>query len=174
MIWRAASKSIAKLLPSWAPVSNRDGKIRLDGVPLALRLVYYLLHKPQGIVSTTDPSGRPRVIVCCPACATVVHGGAVGSVERGSDLLTNDGELAQRLAHPRFGVEDVSRARCRLPGTEVLAKLRQGVHLAEGFAKVQSVRVRAGSSRHDAGIVLAETQSRIRRILANSATRCCD
>jgi 23S rRNA pseudouridine2605 synthase len=153
-------------------VDPRRQEIRLDGVPLAQsRLVYYLLHKPQGIVSTNfDPSGRPRVIDLLPRMRERLF--TVGRLDLSSEgmiLLTNDGELAQRLAHPRFGVKKTYHVLVAgSPGTEVLARLRQGVHLAEGFAKVESVRVKSGLKQSTMlEIVLAEGRNReIRRILA--------
>ena len=153
-------------------VDPRRQEIRLDGVPLAQsRLVYYLLHKPQGIVSTNfDPSGRPRVVDLLPPMRERLF--TVGRLDLSSEgliLLTNDGELAQRLAHPRFGVEKTYHVLVAgSPGTDVLAKLRQGVHLAEGFAKVASVRVKSGLKQSTMlEIVLTEGRNReIRRILA--------
>ena len=153
-------------------VDPKRQEIRLDGVPLTQsRLVYYLVHKPQGIVSTNfDPSGRPRVIDLLPRTRERLF--TVGRLDLSSEgliLLTNDGELAQRLAHPRFGVEKTYHVLVAgSPGTEVLAKLRQGVHLAEGFAKVESVKVKTGLKQSTLlEIVLAEGRNReIRRILA--------
>ncbi len=153
-------------------VDPQRQEIRLDGVPLAQsRLVYYLVHKPPGVVSTNaDPSGRPRVLDLLPPLRERLF--TVGRLDLSSEgliLLTNDGELAQRLAHPRYGVEKtyhVLVAGC--PSQEVLAKLRQGVHLAEGFARVASVRVKNALKQSTLlEIVLAEGRNReLRRILA--------
>src|SRR6266704_2929325 len=81
--------------------------VRLDGRPLAKqKLAYVLLHKPAGVVTTArDPKGRPTVVglVGCPT--RVVPVGRLDAETTGALLLTNDGALAHRLAHPRYGVE---------------------------------------------------------------------
>src|SRR5579883_3160777 len=83
-------------------------RIAVDGEPIRLEpLVYYAVNKPEGYVSTNlDPSGRPRVIDLIPDIPERVY--TVGRLDEDSTglmLLTNDGELANKLAHPRFGVE---------------------------------------------------------------------
>ena len=89
-------------------------------------------------------------------------------------LVTNDGELANRLTHPRYGVEKTYRVLVAgRPDRRVLTKLRQGVHLAEGVARAERVEVK---SHHKEStileIVLREGQNReIRRMLAAWATR---
>jgi 23S rRNA pseudouridine2605 synthase len=84
-------------------------------------------------------------------------------------LVTNDGELANQLTHPRYGVE--KRYLVRIvgsPNPAIFDKLRRGVHLAEGMAKVSDIRVRKRTSKFtDVEIVLQEGRNReIRRILA--------
>jgi pseudouridine synthase len=135
-----------------------------------VKRVYYALNKPMDVVCTNfDPSGRTRVIDLVPNDERVF---AVGRLDRASEgliLLTNDGQFANHLTHPRYGVEKTYLVRVAgRPGPEELAKLRRGVHLAEGFCKVESVAVK---SRHkqssDLLIVLDEGRNReIRRILA--------
>ena len=149
-----------------------EQEIRIDGVPLPrLKQVYYAVNKPPGVVSTNrDPAGRPRVIDLVP------DGGArlftIGRLDLGSEgliLVTNDGELANRLTHPRYGVSKTYRVQVvGVPSREILQRLRRGVHLAEGMARVERVRVK---SRHkDSAIlemVLREGRNReIRRLLA--------
>lgn len=146
-------------------------EIRVDGEPLRRpKRVYYALNKPIDIVCTNhDPSGRTRVIDLVPNDERVF---AVGRLDRASEgliLVTNDGEFANHITHPRYGVEKTYLVRVAgRPGPAELAKLRRGVHLAEGFCKVESVSVK---SRHkqssDLLIVLDEGRNReIRRILA--------
>ncbi|MCH5374865.1 MAG: rRNA pseudouridine synthase [Planctomycetes bacterium] len=146
-------------------------EIRVDGVVLQRpTLVYYVLNKPAGVVSTNrDPSGRSRVIDLIPSEQRLFP---VGRLDRGSEgliLVTNDGDLANRLTHPRYGVEKTYAVRVAGSLTpETMQQLRKGVYLAEGPAKVTSVRVRR---RHkqctDLEIVLNEGRNReIRRILA--------
>ena len=96
----------------------------------------------------------------------------VGRLDLSSEglmLVTNDGQLANELAHPRYGVEKTYHALVAgTPPREVLAKLREGVRLAEGVARVVSVRVKSTLKQSTLlEIVLAEGRNReIRRILA--------
>jgi 23S rRNA pseudouridine2605 synthase len=149
-------------------------EIRVDGVALPRpRLVYYLVNKPPGVVSTSsDPAGRPRVIDLVPERDRRLF--AVGRLDMSSEgliLVTNDGELANQLTHPRYGVEktyDVEVAG-RIERADV-ARLVRGVHLAEGRARAQSAeikKVRPKSTLLE--IVLAEGRNReIRRMLARA------
>jgi 23S rRNA pseudouridine2605 synthase len=146
-------------------------QIRVDGVPLERpRRVHFLVHKPPGVLSTNnDPSGRPRVIDLVPYQGRLFTVGRLDASSEGLILVTNDGELANRLAHPRYGVEKTYQV--EVAGTidrAELARLRAGVHLAEGFAKVVSARVRQQyKNSTQLEIVLAEGRNReIRRLLA--------
>lgn len=147
-------------------------QVRVDGQTLRLsRHVYYLVNKPEGVVSTNyDPAGRPRVIDLVPE--TSGHLFTVGRLDLSSEgliLVTNDGDLANRLAHPRFGVKKTYLAQVAgQPTPDVLATLRQGVRLAEGRARVASVRVRKQLKQSTLlEVILAEGKNReIRRILA--------
>src|ERR1700758_290311 len=89
-------------------VESRD-RVELDGRPLAKQgLAYVLLHKPTGVVTTaSDPQGRPTVVSLVGHDARVVPVGRLDADTSGALLLTNDGELAHRLAHPRYEVEKV-------------------------------------------------------------------
>ena len=70
-----------------------------------------LLHKPAGVVTTArDPQGRPTVVELVPAEPRVVPVGRLDADTTGALLLTNDGPLAHRLAHPRYGVEKTYEA----------------------------------------------------------------
>jgi 23S rRNA pseudouridine2605 synthase len=146
-------------------------EIRVDGVVLHRpKRLYFAVNKPPGVVTTNfDPSGRPRVIDLVPTEERVF---AVGRLDRASEgliLVTNDGELANRVTHPRYGVEKTYHVRVEgAPDNEQLLRLRRGVRIAEGVARVQSVRIK---SRHknvsDLEIILNEGKNReIRRILA--------
>lgn len=148
-----------------------DGKV-LDGKAMdGGKRVYYLVNKPPGVVSTNrDPSGRPRVIDLLPPGKELLF--TVGRLDRSSEgliLVTNDGELANRLAHPRFGVHKTYHALVAgIPDGPTLEKLRQGAHLAEGFARPVSARVKKTLKQSTLlEIVLAEGLNReIRRLLA--------
>ncbi|HEX4128785.1 MAG TPA: pseudouridine synthase [Pirellulales bacterium] len=153
-------------------VDPQRQEVRLDGELLKVqRHVYYLVNKPAGVVSTNDdPAGRPRVVDLIPATDERLF--TVGRLDLASEglmLVTNDGELAQRLAHPRYGVEKTYQALVAgRPSPEALETLRTGVHLAEGFARVENVRVRHEHKQSTVlEIVLAEGKNReIRRLLA--------
>lgn len=107
-------------------------------------LVYVALHKPVNVVTTlSDPQGRPTVREFLPKLRTRVF--PVGRLDYHSSgllLLTNDGELALRLMHPRYGIEKVYHVKVKgAPSAETLARLRQGVRLPEGMAQVLGVRI---------------------------------
>jgi 23S rRNA pseudouridine2605 synthase len=150
---------------------NRQ-EIRIDGIPLRQpRLVYYAVNKPPGVVCTTrDPAGRPRVTDLVPSKGMRLF--SVGRLDlhsQGLILLTNDGQLANLLAHPRYGVPKTYRAQVAgRPEPEALKKLLRGVHLAEGVARAERVVVK---SQHKQStileIVLREGKNReVRRLLA--------
>jgi 23S rRNA pseudouridine2605 synthase len=146
-------------------------EIRVDGIPLARpTLVYFAVHKPPGVVSTSrDPSGRTRVIDLVPYSGRLFTVGRLDMSSEGLILVTNDGALADRLTHPRYGVEKTYRVEVAgALGPADLARLRRGIHLAEGRARPVSVRVvRPRRQSTLLEIVLAEGKNReIRRILA--------
>jgi 23S rRNA pseudouridine2605 synthase len=147
-------------------------QIRVDGVPLAtVKLVYYAVNKPAGVLCTNrDPSGRPRVVDLVPTKDARLF--AIGRLDLHSEgliLVTNDGELANRLTHPRYGVAKTYRVVVAgRPAREVITRLLRGVHLAEGLARAERVDVK--SFRRDSTLlemVLREGKNReIRRVLA--------
>ena len=147
-------------------------EIRLDGVPLnQAKPIYYAVNKPPGVVSTNrDPSGRPRVVDLVPSGGMRLF--AIGRLDLSSEgliLLTNDGELANRLTHPRYGVPKTYRVQVAgRPTQEVLARLRRGVRLAEGLARVDQLRVKSRQKESTIlEMVLREGRNReIRRVLA--------
>lgn len=111
-------------------------RVEVDGVPLSLRadLVHYLLNKPAGVVTTAhDPQGRPTVVSLVPATPRVFPVGRLDVDTEGLLVLTNDGDLAQRLTHPSFGVEKEYVAEVEgVPGPGALRALRRGVELEDG------------------------------------------
>lgn len=153
-------------------VEPRSQEIFVDGQRLSKpKLVYYAVHKPTGVVSTTrDPSGRPRVIdLLPPDIGRVYNVGRLDMSSEGLILVTNDGELANQLTHPRHGVRKVYEVHVAgEPEPAVLTQLRRGVHLAEGFVKPVEVRIK-GKKKNGAVLemVLEEGRNReIRRLLA--------
>jgi 23S rRNA pseudouridine2605 synthase len=147
-------------------------EIRVDGQSLPKpRLHYYAVHKPPGVLSTNrDPSGRRRVIDLMPQSHLRLF--TVGRLDLHSEgliLVTNDGELANRLTHPRYGVRKTYRVQVAgKPENDVLTKLRSGVRLAEGVARVEDVRILSHHKNSTVlEMVLREGQNReIRRVLA--------
>jgi 23S rRNA pseudouridine2605 synthase len=115
-------------------VGARD-RVEVDREEVARqRLRYVLLHKPAGVVTTArDPQGRPTVVELIPAGPRVVPVGRLDVDTTGALLLTNDGRLAHRLAHPRYGVEKtyVAKVEGELED-EALQQLRDGVELDDG------------------------------------------
>jgi 23S rRNA pseudouridine2605 synthase len=109
--------------------------VELDGRPLAKqKLAYVLLHKPVGVVTTlSDPHGRPTVADLVAHPARVVPVGRLDADTTGALLLTNDGELAHRLAHPSHEVDKVYVAEVEGdPNAAALERLESGIDLADG------------------------------------------
>jgi 23S rRNA pseudouridine2605 synthase len=116
-------------------VGERD-RVEVDGRPVARqRLAYVLLHKPAGVVTTaSDPHARRTVVELVDLPERVVPVGRLDADTTGALLLTNDGELAHRLAHPRYGVEKTYVVEVEgEPSDEVLRALSDGVELEDGL-----------------------------------------
>ena len=115
-------------------VQNRD-RVELDGERVELQpLTYVLLHKPAGAVTTArDPQRRRTVVELVDHPARVVPVGRLDADTTGALLLTNDGELAHRLAHPRYEVEKVYEAEIEGdPSDDALEQLGNGIELDDG------------------------------------------
>lgn len=115
-------------------VESRD-RVEVDGEPVAAQqLAYVLLHKPAGTVTTArDPHARRTVVDLVDHPARVVPVGRLDADTTGALLLTNDGPLSHRLAHPRYGVEKVYEADVEGdPSDEALEGLRRGIELDDG------------------------------------------
>ena len=115
-------------------VAARD-RVELDGRPLARQqLAYVLLNKPAGVVTTArDPGGRPTVVGLVAHQSRIVPVGRLDADTTGALLLTNDGELAHRLAHPRYEVDKVYVADVAGdPSRETLTALEHGIELEDG------------------------------------------
>jgi pseudouridine synthase len=128
--------------------------VDLDGRLLVpQRLAYVLLHKPAGVVTTaSDPHGRPTVVGLVEHESRVVPVGRLDADTTGALLLTNDGDLAHRLAHPRYEVEKVYEAEVKgEPSDKALARLAEGVELDDGLTAPARVR-RLGPSRIELAI----------------------
>jgi len=141
-------------------------RVEVDGREVAKqRLAHLLLHKPAGVVTTArDPQGRPTVVELVPREPRVVPVGRLDADTTGALLLTNDGELAHRLAHPRYGVEKVYVVEVEgRPTDETLALLERGVDLEDGRTAPAGTR-RLGP--HTIELVLHEGRNRqVKRML---------
>ncbi len=129
-------------------VDPRAAHIEIDGalVPVSPDLVYYVLNKPDGVVTTADdPQGRPTVLQLVPAEPRVFPVGRLDLHTEGLLVLTNDGTLAQRLTHPSHGVpkEYVAEVEGGTPAAGALRSLRRGVDLEDGVTAPAEVGVLA-------------------------------
>jgi len=130
-------------------VVGRHDVVEVDGARVQRqRLAHVLLHKPAGVVTTArDPQGRRTVVDLVPDEPRVVPVGRLDVDTTGALLLTNDGDLAHRLAHPRYGVSKVYEAEVEgTPSPEALARLRGGVELDDGVTAPAGAR-RLGAGR---------------------------
>ena len=147
-------------------VGARD-RVEVDGRDVKQqRLRYVLLHKPAGVVTTArDPHGRPTVVELVPDEPRVVPVGRLDADTTGALLLTNDGPLAHRLAHPRYGVEKTYVADVEGDADEdALRTLREGVELEDGRTAPARAR-RLGPGRVE--VVLHEGRKhQVKRMLA--------
>lgn len=146
--------------------------IEVDGVPLPLRpgLVYYLLYKPLGVVSTTsDPQGRPVIVDLVPADTRVVPVGRLDIDSEGLIILSNDGDFINRVTHPSYGVTKTYLARVSgSPGHRAMTRLLDGVELDDGHAAALSAKL-IDSSGGEAlvEVVMGEGRNReVRRLMA--------
>src|SRR5215475_1417877 len=148
-------------------VVGAHDRVAVDGREVERqRLRYVLLHKPAGVVTTArDPQGRPTVVGLVPGEPHVVPVGRLDADTTGALLLTNDGPLAHRLAHPRYGVEKTYVADVEGdPGPEALRSLRDGIELADGRTAPARAR-RLGPGRVE--LVLHEGRKhQVKRMLA--------
>ena len=146
-------------------VSSRD-VVEVDGERVAKQaLAHVLLHKPAGVVTTaSDPQRRPTVVGLVEHEAKVVPVGRLDVDTTGALLLTNDGPLAHRLAHPRYGVDKVYEVETwRQPTDEALRQLAAGVELDDGPTAPARVR-RLSGARFE--LVLHEGRNRqVRRMV---------
>jgi 23S rRNA pseudouridine2605 synthase len=149
-------------------VTDED-EIRVDGRPISApeigERVVYAVNKPAGVVSTArDPQGRTTVVSLVRVAARLYPVGRLDADSTGLILLTNDGELAHRLTHPRFEVPKTYRA--RLDGSPItdtkIRALRSGVMLEDG--RTAPARVRRIGARAENTIELTIHEGRNRQV----------
>lgn len=145
--------------------------VQIDGVrvPMLPELTYLALNKPVGVLSTAkDARGRPTVLDLVPVEPRVFPVGRLDRDTSGLLLLTNDGDFANRIAHPRYEVPKtyLAEIRGRFPAAAAAA-LRRGVGLEDGVARAELVRVRAtGRGRVLVELTVREGRNRlVRRML---------
>jgi 23S rRNA pseudouridine2605 synthase len=141
---------------------DESSGVEVDGRPVAPEpREVWMVNKPAGVVSTArEPGRRPAVVELVPSNRRLYPVGRLDADSTGLILLTNDGELANRLTHPRYGVERTYRVRLRRPATSSqLRRLRNGVELEDG--PTAPTRLRAISPRV---VELTLTEGRYRQV----------
>jgi 23S rRNA pseudouridine2605 synthase len=141
---------------------DEESGVRVDGRPVAPEpREVWIVNKPAGIVSTArEPGRRPAVVELVASKRRLYPVGRLDADSTGLILLTNDGELANRLSHPRYGIERSYRVRLGRPaGQAQLRRLRNGVELEDG--PTAPARLRALSPRV---VELTLTEGRNRQV----------
>jgi 23S rRNA pseudouridine2605 synthase len=147
--------------------------VLIDGVPLPVRpdLVYYLLYKPLGVISTSDDDrGRTTVVDLVPDGERVYPVGRLDADSEGLLILTNDGDLTNQVTHPRHGVTKTYVARVTgVPDRTTLRRLVGGVELDDGPARADRARLLSTAGGEAlVEIVMVEGRNReVRRLLAS-------
>lgn len=147
-----------------------DDVVFLDGEPVEPEpLEYYLLNKPAGVVCTaSDPEGRRKVVDFIPSRARLFPVGRLDRDTTGLIILTNDGNLAHGLMHPRFEVDKVYRAEVRGKLDEAgVERLRRGVRLEDGLTGPAGARlIAAKRDASEVELTIHEGRKRqVRRML---------
>jgi 23S rRNA pseudouridine2605 synthase len=145
--------------------------LSLDGAPIPLSedLETHLLNKPPGVISTaSDPQGRGTVVDLVPSDKRLYPVGRLDADSEGLILVSNDGELTNRVTHPRFGVTKTYLAEVEGKVTPAIARrLVEGVELDDGMARAESahkIEVQAGKSIIE--LVMIEGRNReVRRMM---------
>ncbi|HRP56405.1 pseudouridine synthase [Agriterribacter sp.] len=149
-------------------VSQNDS-IKVNGKKIAIQknLVYILLNKPKDYITTTDdPEGRKTVMDLVKR-ATEERVFPVGRLDRNTTgvlLLTNDGELAQRLTHPKYEVKKIYEVRVDKPVTkQQLDKIANGIMLEDGFIQPDAIAYADSKDKSIVGIEIHSGRNRIVR-----------
>ncbi|TWT42077.1 Ribosomal large subunit pseudouridine synthase B [Phycisphaerae bacterium RAS1] len=163
---------IVETLPAF--VDPKVDRVIVDGGVVRVQpLAYFIMHKPKKVVCTNkDPSGRLRAIDLLPPDLPqrLFPVGRLDADGTGLLLLTNDGELTERLTHPRYGLAKVYRVEVRGKVTaETVERLRRGVYTSEGKARLSEVELsHAGADRSVLMVTVREGRERLLpRMLAN-------
>lgn len=150
---------------------TEDDRVELNGKPVGTveETVIYLIHKPPGVISAAgDPRGRKTVVDLIGDSRRLFPVGRLDRDTTGALLITNDGELTNRLTHPRFGVQKryIADVMGRRLSPDALASLGAGMTLSEGMQVQARVRQVARRGRHTLyELTLTEGQNReVKRI----------
>jgi 23S rRNA pseudouridine2605 synthase len=158
-------------------VDPSEDNVRVDDQPIrSQRLVYFLLNKPKGVLCTNnDPSGRVRAIDLLGRIKERVYPvGRLDSSSTGLLLMTNDGELAEYLMHPRYGIERTYVAEVKgKVGPRAIEKLKKGIWMSGGRTQPARVKIlHGGRLESRLEITLREGRNReVRRMLAAQGHR---
>jgi 23S rRNA pseudouridine2605 synthase len=154
---------------------TEDDVVSVDGIPVGVAKNYtVLLHKPTGVVTTLmDPQRRPTIVKFLPDYGVQLK--PVGRLDMDTEgllLCTNDGELANRLAHPRYGIEKEYQAIViGIPDDKALQKLREGVYV-EGRktapARVEVIHAEPKTNTTGLRITIHEGRKRQVRLMCDS------
>lgn len=147
--------------------------LTLDGAPVPTSSVLetHLLYKPPGVISTaSDPQGRPTVVGLVASEQRLYPVGRLDADSEGLILVSNDGELTNRVTHPRYGITKTYLAEVRgVPNRAALTALTTGIELDDGLARAESARVVARHGpRALVEVVMVEGRNReVRRMLGD-------
>ncbi|MEE8407230.1 MAG: pseudouridine synthase [Acidimicrobiia bacterium] len=154
-------------------VDVENQTLTLDGVPLPVNpeIETHLLYKPVGVISTAaDPQGRETVVDLISSDKRLYPVGRLDADSEGLILISNDGELTNRITHPRYGITKKYLAMVDgVPSTSKLRRLVSGVELEDGVARARSARlVESSEGRSLVEMVMVEGRNReVRRMLAS-------
>lgn len=143
-------------------------RLTLDGVPvpIAPELETHLLYKPVGVISTAhDPQGRRTAVELVSSSRRLYPVGRLDADSEGLILISNDGELTNRVTHPRYGITKTYIVLVDgVPGPKEIRSLLEGVQLDDGPARAEAARI-IDESRHDRALVeVVMTEGRNREV----------
>lgn len=154
-------------------VDRRKDRVALDGVPVEPeeKKIYLILNKPEGVISSADDELDRKTVMdyVTEAGYRLHYAGRLDSDTGGLVFLTNDGEISQKLTHPRNKIPKTYAARIRgIPDKKALAKFRSGIELDDGLTAPAQIRIiKTFSGSCDVEIVLTEGRKRqVRRMCA--------
>ncbi len=150
-------------------IDETVAEVTVDGhqVKLANRFIYILLHKPKGHVTTaSDDRGRKTVLDLVPNQPRIFPVGRLDKESTGVLLLTNDGDLAYKLTHPKYNVEKIYQVLLNQPiSKKHISKLETGIMLDDGITRPCRVKVMSKDKQRVELILMEGRNREIRRML---------